>query len=143
MASRKLPPVDRIPETPSSWMDLLAATTLEDASAATMRVDVSGHAPEGEQLRLIVQAFDESSSRLVGSTQRAVTARELREGVRVSVVEVHQRGSVPGQRTVVAWVEIGQPDLDALTARPLRGSASGTARGRDARVALRLPRRAA
>ena len=48
MASRKLPPIDRIPEPSSSWMDLLAATTLEDAAAATMYVDVTGHAPEGD-----------------------------------------------------------------------------------------------
>lgn len=124
-------------------MDLLAATTLEDAAAATMYVDVTGHAPEGDGLRLVVQAFDERSLRLVGSTQRAVTARELRDGVRVSLVEVHQRGSAPGDREVVAWVERGQPDLDARVARPSTGSVSGRTRGRNARLALHLPRQAA
>lgn len=67
----------------------------------------------------------------MGSIQRAVTADELRAGVRVNLVEL--RGSEPEQGTspvVVAWIEAGQPDLefDGRRARPQPGSKYGVAR---------------
>jgi hypothetical protein len=126
-------------------MDLLAATTLDDASTATVQVDVRGNAPDGAQLRLVVQSWGDGASRPLGSVQRAVTARELRDGVRVRLVEVHRRGSSHLDPRVVAWVESGLPDLefDGRTARPLPNSVSGTARGRSPRVVLRRTRQAA
>lgn len=140
MASRKRPPIERIPPPPSSWLDLLAASTLDDAAAEATRVDVTGDAPDGERLRLVVQSFEDGASHPLGSVQRAVTARELRAGLQVSLVEVHPRGRAPAARRVIAWVERGAPDLelDGRTSRPRRCLAFGSARGR---APLRLRRR--
>ena len=81
--------------------------------------------------------------------QRAVTADELRAGVRVNLLELRAR-EVAGSGTtpmVVAWIEAGQPDLefDGRRARPQPGSVYGVAKrdGQQGAVRVRLDRVAA
>lgn len=145
MASRKLPPIDRIPSPPSSWMDLLAATTLDGSSADTLHVEVRGAVSESGPMRLVVQSWDELSARPLGSAQRAVTARELRDGVRLDLLEVRNAARAASSPKVVAWVEPGLPDLefDGRTARPGPDHPIGVARGRAVTVVLRRPARVA
>jgi hypothetical protein len=137
-----------------SWLALLAATTLGDA-ADTLRTEVRADGlSDGRRYRLVVQSYDKSDgavpgadSRPVGSTQRAVTADELREGVQVDLLELrHASAAGNGRPLVVAWIEAGGPDLefDARTARPMPGSVYGLVK-RDARqdvVQINLNRRA-
>jgi hypothetical protein len=62
--------------------------------------------------------------------QRAITAAELRQGVKVGLLDFrHTRRSSDAKPVVVAWVEEGQPDLelDGLRARPQPGSLLGAA----------------
>lgn len=118
---------------------MLAATTLGDA-AATVRAEVRANGlSEGRRYRLVVQSYDRSigvssgvvpgpQSRPVGSTQRAVTADELRQGVQVDLLELRQTPQPAGEKPlVVAWIEAGGPDLefDARSARPSPGSVYG------------------
>ena len=141
-------------------MALLAATTLGVDGADTVRAEViaEGGLAESRDYRLVVQSYDDQngeipglSTRPVASYQRAVTAAELREGVRVSLVELRQaasvgqvsvRGARVADPVIVAWVEDGKPDLefDARTARPRPGGMVGVAkRGlRQASVQIRL-----
>lgn len=142
MARKSTP--QRIPEPPSSWMDLLAGTMSPETSADSVRAEVRADVPDAGPLRLVVQSYEEGSSRPVGSVQRAVTARELRNGVRVQVVELRERGSERRKPRVVAWVEDGAlDDFDGLSSKPTPGSMYGEAR-RDARgVRIVLSRRAA
>ena len=83
----------------------------------------------------------------MGSYQRAVTAAELRNGVRVSLVELRQTAPVGNDGAVVAWIEAGKPDLefDGRTARPRPGSMVGLARrsAGGSHVQIRLTRKAA
>src|SRR5580700_9888922 len=137
-----------------SWLALLAATTLGDA-ADTLRAEVRADGlSDGRRYRLVIQSYDKSDgavpgadSRPVGSTQRAVTADELREGVQVDLLELrHAASAGDGRPLVVAWIEAGGPDLefDARTARPTPGSVYGLVK-RDARqdvVQINLNRRA-
>jgi hypothetical protein len=119
-------------------MALLAATTLGDVADtvhAEVRADGLSH---GRAYRLVVQSYDASrgampgsDARPVGSTQRAVTADELRQGVHVDLLELRE-GAAPHATApvVVAWIEAGQPDLefDGRTARPAPGSVYGVAK---------------
>lgn len=119
MASRKLPPI--VPSAPSSWMDLLAATTLPDAKTGTVQAEIFGDLPMGTKpLRLIVQSRENGHSRVLGSFQRAVTREELCKGVRVRMVELRDAGAPASPSHVIAWVEEGTPDLefDARRAKP-------------------------
>jgi hypothetical protein len=117
--------------------------------------------------RLVVQSYDATDGpvpgryvRPVGSLQRAVTAEELRDGVRVELLELRGRtasearataGGMVSQRDitplVVAWVEAGKPDLefDGRNARPRPGSMFGSARRerRQDAVHIHLTRRIA
>jgi hypothetical protein len=132
MSPRKVPPPPtsevqlRRPRS-GSWMALLAEATLPAARTvqAEVRADVGGGS---EPMRLVVQVFGRGR-RPLGAAQRAVSAAELRRGVRVDVVQVGGEGETP---RVVAWVEPGAPDLEyeGLEAAP-------TARARllDAQVA--------
>ena len=118
-------------------MALLAATTLGDVADtvhAEVRADGLSH---GRAYRLVVQSYDASraavpgrDARPVGSTQRAVTADELREGVHVDVLELRAGAAPQTLGPVVAWIEAGEPDLefDGRTARPAPGSVYGVAR---------------
>jgi hypothetical protein len=136
-------------------MALLAATTLGLDDARTVRAEVRADEDlsDSRDYRLVVQSFDAggrhslSGARPVGSYQRAVTAAELRSGIKVSVVEL--RKAAPGQRdgAVVAWIEAGKPDLefDGRTASPRPGSMVGLARKASGTspVQIRLTRKAA
>lgn len=126
-----------------SWLALLAATTLGDA-ADTVRTEVRADGlSHGGRYRLVVQSYDISDgavpgryARPVGSTQRAVTADELREGVQIDLLELRpSTDAVSGKPLVLAWIEAGGgPDLefDARTARPTPGSVYGLVK-RDAK----------
>ena len=143
----------------SSWMALLAATTVGVGHFASLRAEVSvggmpkaGGAAAG--YRLIVQSYDSrelgrdglpmQQARPLAATQRAVTVEELEQGVGVDVLHVGNDGLGRVSPVVLAWAEAGQPDLefDALTARPGPGAVFGTSRvlrrlgGRPARVVL-------
>ncbi len=141
-----------------SWLALLAATTLGNGAGtvnAEVRADrgLRGGAP----YRLVVQSYDQTSagvpsptSRPVGSVQRAVTAQELRDGVRVNLLELRASEAAEGGAStplIVAWIEAGDPDLefDGRTARPQPGSMYGSARrgATDDAVQIRLDRIAA
>ncbi|WP_394824288.1 hypothetical protein [Pendulispora albinea] len=154
MASRKrtvngkLPRVARIARLAQknvSWMAILAATTFGvDAAAATVHAEV--RAADGglrdlradEDYRLIVQTYDghrdphRPGAKPVASMQRAVTAAELRQGVRIDLVELrdHQVTERAQAPVVVAWIERGRPDLefDGRMARPSADALSGIAR---------------
>ena len=135
-ATRKAPRPSRS-ATAGSWMALLAATTLGDV-AGTVHAEVraSGVSPDGAY-RLVVQSYDARhgavpgpDARPVGSTQRAVTADELRQGVHVDLLELRASEANSTTPVVVAWIEAGQPDLefDGRTARPAPGSMYGVAK---------------
>jgi hypothetical protein len=125
-----------------SWLALLAATTLGDG-ADTLQADVRADGLRDGAYRLVVQSYDAGlggvpgqDARPVGSTQRAVTADELRSGVRVNLLELRAREdqASTGRPMVVAWIEAGEPDLefDGRQARPQPGSVYGLVR-RDAK----------
>jgi hypothetical protein len=118
-----------------SWLALLAATTLGDA-ADTLHAEVRADGLRDGAYRLVVQSYDATDgqvpsreARPVGSLQRAVTADELRRGVHVNLLELRERAgdAQVGRPTVVAWIEVGEPDLefDGRTARPQPGSTFG------------------
>ncbi len=138
-----------------SWTSFLAATTLGVTGASTVRAEViaaDAELTEGRDYRLVVQSYDGPASgsrsagrsRPVASTQRSVTAAELRRGVRVDLLELRHAATEPvctsrtsddaargslAKNLVIAWVEEGKPDLeyDARRARPLPGSFVGEA----------------
>lgn len=115
-------------------MAILAATTLGvETAAATVHAEVrvvdagARSLRPGGEYRLIVQTYDRDPSvpgaKPVGSAQRAVTAAELRRGVRIDLVELRAAeaaGDNEGEPVLVAWLERGRPDLefDARMARP-------------------------
>ena len=118
-----------------SWLALLATTTLGDAAGALHAEIRADHLAEGEY-RLVVQSYDTTDGRLpgrgarpVGSVQRAVTAHELRTGVRVDLLELREQAAAPSveRPVVVAWLEAGDADLefDGRAARPGPGSLYG------------------
>jgi hypothetical protein len=126
-------------------MDLLASTMLDDTSADTVEAEVRANVPDARGLRLIVQSYEEGNARPVGSVQRAVTAKELRNGVHVHLVELRERSSERGKQRVVAWVESSELDeYDGLGAKPAPGSPYGEARrsARGVRIVLSKKRAA-
>ncbi len=139
MSTRKQRPSKTTrPVATGSWLALLAASTLGNA-ADTVRAEVKADGLRDGAYRLVVQSYDAADGALpgrearpVGSLQRAVTADELREGVRVNLLELRERaGRGAGEKpVVVAWIEAGEPDLeyDARAARPQPGSVYGVAR---------------
>ncbi len=120
-----------------SWLALVATTTLGNA-ADTVQAEVrASKVAPGQAYRLVVQSYDGvtaglpgAAARPVGSIQRAVTADELREGVRVNLLELREVAQGAASPLVVAWIEAGDPDLefDGRTARPQPGSVYGSAR---------------
>jgi hypothetical protein len=154
MSARKRPPSRASRSAAAgSWLALLAATTVGDA-ASTLRAEVraQGLAVDGVY-RLVVQSYaaplagraiPDQTARPIGSTQRAVTADELRNGVHVNLLELGSP-TVPSdpqdKPVVVAWIEAGAPDLefDGRTARPGPGSVFGSVKrqdGRDVQISL-------
>ena len=110
-------------------MAILAATTFGvDAAAETVHAEVRAadgglrDLRAGEDYRLIVQTYDgdrdpqRPGAKPVASMQRAVTAEELRRGVRIDLLELRQGqqeiGAGVGSPVVVAWLERGRPDLE-------------------------------
>ncbi len=140
MRGSAVEPSEPVPAPPSSWTKILAAATLGVVGANVVHADVKGDGQldEGRSYRLIVQSYEDvdgsgAGRRPLASTQRAVTAAELRAGVRVGLLELDEQadfdeaeGTTP---VVLAWVEEGKPDLelDGLRARPHPGSLRGSA----------------
>jgi hypothetical protein len=90
-------------------------------------------------MRLVVQTFpDKKRSRPTSTTQRTVTADELRRGVHVDLIDLSGESSSGDH--VVAWVEKGEADLecDGGRARPSEKSLVGTARRSEGRVQIVL-----
>jgi hypothetical protein len=152
MAAARKSPAQRAGETVArgaSWMSLLAATTLgvTEVDQFRARITAGGHVGEGD-LRLIVQTYDKQEldgrdlpqygAQPLASSQRSITAEELREGINVSFLQFPRDG-VEGTSVVVAWVEHGAPDLDldALEARPALGAYYGTALEHGSDIVLR------
>lgn len=137
----------------ASWMSLLAATTLGVSGVNQVRAHISaGEEVVGDgEWRLIVQSYrrdgfregrrPERSARPLSSTQRAITAEELKRGIDVSVLELGG-DAADSDSVVVAWVESGSAnlDFDALEARPAEGSYYGVARDSGGDVVVRLAR---
>src|SRR5580692_1514611 len=110
MASRKNPHLRKARTAAAgSWLALLAATTFGDA-ADTLRAEVRAQGlPSTGTYRLVVQTYDATGhdARPVGSTQRSVSAAELRRGVNVNLLELRQPiDSVAAAQSpmVVAWI---------------------------------------
>jgi hypothetical protein len=117
-------------------MALLAAATFGPVQFGSIRAQVSVEPGQGMSdsyqggYRLIVQSYDEralatgrlptESARPLASTQRAITAEELKRGVLVNVVQLDEDATGQRPSVVLAWVEPGPPNLefDALLARP-------------------------
>ena len=135
-----------------SWLALVAATTLGLGHLARVRAEISAEPglaaadADGVAYRLIVQSYEPDSvgadqlpahhARPLASTQRAITAEELENGVAVDMVQLGEERP-DGAPVVVAWVERGAPDLelDAMSARPTSDAFYGVSR--DARVVLK------
>lgn len=149
-----MPPLPPIRETVRSavtgvsWLALVAATSLGVADVDCVRAVVSGAemSEEAGSFRLVVQTYSadavNSATRLplpgarpVASTQRSVTADELRSGVAVNLVQLEEARA--GQ-VVVAWVEPGEPDLefDGLRAVPSPRAKSAAVRDEAVRLVL-------
>ncbi len=122
-----------------SWLALVAETSAELRQVHRLRAEVRAElssAREGEVYRLVVQAYPRSSlrsgqlskyARPLASTQRAVTADVLRDGIRVDLLQPAADVSEAAPTIVFAWIEVGEPNLefDALRARPSAGAAVG------------------
>ena len=136
---KQQPFLSRLPSAASaatgvSWLALVAATSVGIGQVDRVRAAISSDAEFGAEVggdtyRLIVQSYTPDNvgddhlptahARPLASTQRAITAEELRKGVEVDIVQIGSDAPVEGS-VVVAWIERGAPDLelDALTARP-------------------------
>jgi len=143
----------------SSWLALVAATSLGIAHAETVRAEVklNGDAlASSGRYRLIVQSYDKldrasfipRSLRPRASVQRSVTPDDLARGIRIDLIELGEKEAASGdQGVVVAWVEPGEANLefDARRARPTAGSiygiAESTGPGAESPVEIVLDRR--
>jgi hypothetical protein len=154
VATRRRSPQATRSAAAGSWLALLAATTLGDA-ADTVRAEIRANGlSNGARYRLVVHSYDvphggkpDRYARPVGSTQRAVTADELREGVQVDLLEIRPgSASISQEPLVLAWLEAPGPDLDfdARSARPIPGSVYGLVKRATDRgvVQIELNRRA-
>lgn len=110
-----------------SWLSLLASSALGMEQVDTVEVEVTARQlPRGRgPFRLVVQTFEGQrvhKSRPLSSTQRVVTAAELRRGVRLSLVELG--GTSAEEPYLVAWLESGDQllEMDGRRARPPEGS---------------------
>lgn len=155
-ASTKAPRSRLSAASPSSWMALVAATTLGLSNIQYVRTTVAslGVAPglQGGSCRLIVQSYAKGSitsdhiaddAKPLASAQRSVTNEELALGVHIDLVHVDAASSDEAP-LVVAWLEQGEPDLefDGRRARPGEGALFGhqqATRGGSSLVLLRQP----
>lgn len=144
-ATRNEPPSPKKTATAhaSSWVSLLAVTTLGVAALQHVRAEVSADPRELAKVRndagdyrLIVQSYPTANvvdgvptarARPLASAQRAVTAADLARGIGVDVVDLER--AVSDDQVLVAWLEPGTADLefDARRARPGRGAYLGVA----------------
>ncbi|HQM10634.1 MAG TPA: hypothetical protein PK140_14630, partial [Polyangiaceae bacterium] len=121
---KNLIPSDCVDTELSSWLGLLNATTLGGRStvvrAEVRSTGVVGFSPE--VLRLVVQVYPRralregrlrSWARPMASAQRAVSVESLQQGVSV-LLAGFERGYCDAHDpvVVVAWVEVGDPDLE-------------------------------
>lgn len=133
-----------------SWTALLAATTigLDPLGRRRVRVHCDPWMLASDNYRLVVHLYeatatDEGPNRPRASAQRAVTAEELKNGVDVTLHEPLMAADSANQVVVVAWVELGEADLDfdGAQARPVGATYLGRSeiRSRDgnAQVVLR------
>jgi hypothetical protein len=124
----------------ASWLALVAATSLGVAHAETVRAEIKlppDSLDSGGRYRLIVQSYDTlgranlipTSVRPRASTQRTVTPADLVDGVRIDLVELLEKEVSVLGRSVIAWIEPGEANLefDARRARPTPGSFYGVA----------------
>jgi hypothetical protein len=140
--------------TGASWIALVAATTIGlnhvDRVRAEVRVETEASGTAADSYRLIVQCYAPESvgkggvdryARPLGSTQRAVTPEELRDGVAVDVLQLGEEARVE-RPVIVAWVEPGEPTLeyDALRARPSPDALIGVSEAYDASARIVLKR---
>jgi hypothetical protein len=142
-----------------SWLALVAATGLGIYQVGRVRAEITadaviGTGADGEGYRLIVQSYTPDSmgddhlptahARPLASTQRAITAEELKKGVEVDIVQL-EADVAPENAIVVAWIERGAPDLelDALTARPTADALYGAGAEDSSSVRVVLRRRSA
>jgi hypothetical protein len=142
-ASGSIPPPSPAARCPAlsdtaSWTALLADTSGELSGLGRRRVrvrqPVSSRASNHEGLRLVVQSYRERDvlagrpipyARPLASTQRAVSADQLRFGVQLDLVHFEDAEDAQVEEVVViAWAEVGEPDLDfdGLEARPPRSA---------------------
>jgi hypothetical protein len=131
----------RAASTPTSWMALLAATTLGwdgRTLRAMVRADETLALDDSATYALVVQSYDGSSieegARPVGSLQRFVSGAELRRGVDVNLIELRSPARVHEaiEAVVVAWItaENASLEMDGRAARPELGQGYGRARAR-------------
>jgi hypothetical protein len=146
MNRRSQPKPSRRTRAGSSWLALVAATSLGIAHAETVRAEIRlprEAATSGGRYRLIVQAYDglratqeiPSSVRPRASAQRSVTLDDLADGVRIDLVSLGEKIPANSDKSVViAWVEPGEANLefDARRARPTANSFYGVASSSDA-----------
>jgi hypothetical protein len=136
----------------ASWMSLLAATSLGITGADWVRTRISAGEDLGDgDLRLIVQSYrkdkldgqdlPQAYAEPLASTQRSITAEELKKGINVSLLQMPV-ADPDADSVVVAWVEQGVPnlDFDALEARPHDGAYYGVAQHQTGDIVLRLAR---
>lgn len=123
----------------ASWISLVAATTLGMGAVDQVRTRVrsASELSGEEELRLIVQSYrrqtlggaglPRDNAKPLASTQRAITAEELKNGVDVSFFQPARDRNT--EVVVVAWIERGSPtlEMDALEARPSGASLYGVA----------------
>ena len=139
MATARKTPLQRAKQA-TSWLALVAATSLGLAATTTLAEIRSDAFVAGRTLRLVVQTFSDDSTRPASATQRQITQEELKRGVRVDVVALTEGVT----QRVVAWVEEGEAvlEFDGRTAHPqpgsLRGEAQADTAGRAA-IVLSLP----
>ncbi len=133
--------------TGASWLALVAATTLGLGQVGRVRAEISADpltvddGDSADAYRLIVQSYAPEAvgadhlpgehARPLGSTQRAITAEELRRGIAVDIVQISDDAEpIEAAPIVIAWVERGQPDLDfdGREARPGSAAFYGVAR---------------
>lgn len=144
-------PKRRVVAESASWLALVAATSLGISHAETVRADIKLPADaleNGGRYRLIVQSYDTlgrtslipNSVRPRASTQRTVTAADLANGIRIDLVELGDGESAGTARSVVAWLEPGEANLefDARRARPTPGSFYGVAPGNEVSDAVQI-----
>jgi hypothetical protein len=121
-----------------SWTSLVATTMGLDA-LGRLRIIVRAKSVGLERGRLVVQAFAKTGpeARPLASAQRAVNREDLFDGVEITL---HCNDEMASGHHVLAWIELGEPDLeyDGLCAKPKAPISLGRVRALRGRVELDL-----